>query len=127
MMLKSRLCDYCDTCILFKGPATDPNTKTASAVINNANKKVAFKDYVSFTDCISEINNAQVDNAKGIDATIPLYNLIEIGDNYSKTPGSLWEYYRDEPGLNGSDGIIDFPDDNSSVSFKFKQKKLNRK
>ena len=25
-----------------------------------------------------------------------MYNLIEYSDNYSKTSGSLWRYYRDE-------------------------------
>ena len=27
---------------------------------------------------------------------MPMYNLIEYSDNYSKTFGSLWQYYRDE-------------------------------
>ena len=26
-----------------------------------------------------------------------MYNLIEYGDNYSKTSGSLYQYYRDKP------------------------------
>ena len=26
-----------------------------------------------------------------------MYNLIEYSDNHSKTSGSLWQYYRDEP------------------------------
>ena len=25
-----------------------------------------------------------------------MYNLIEYSDNYAKTSGSLWQYYRDE-------------------------------
>ena len=28
---------------------------------------------------------------------MPMYNLIEYSDNYEKTSGSLWQYYRDEP------------------------------
>ena len=28
---------------------------------------------------------------------MPMYNLIEYSDYYSKTSGSLWQYYRDEP------------------------------
>ena len=28
---------------------------------------------------------------------MPMYNLIEQSDNYSKTLESLWQYYRDEP------------------------------
>ena len=30
---------------------------------------------------------------------MPMYNLIEYSDNCSKTSGSLWQYYRDEPAL----------------------------
>ena len=48
-----------------------------------------------FTDCISEINNTQIDNVKDIDVIMPIYNLMEYSDNYSKTSGSLWHYYRD--------------------------------
>ena len=28
---------------------------------------------------------------------MPMYNLIEYSDNYSKTSGILWQYYRDKP------------------------------
>ena len=50
-----------------------------------------------------------------------MYNLIEYSCAYSKTSESLWKYYRDEPALDASNNIIDFPDDNNnSTSFKFK-------
>ena len=26
-----------------------------------------------------------------------MYNLIQYSDNYSKTSGSLWQYYKDDP------------------------------
>ena len=55
------------------------------------------------TDCISEINNIQVDNAKYIDVVMPMYYLVEYSINYSKTSGSLWQYYRDEPNDNIED------------------------
>ena len=29
-----------------------------------------------------------------------MYNLIEYSDNYSKTSGSLWQYYKDNPNDN---------------------------
>ena len=29
-----------------------------------------------------------------------MYNLIECSDNYSKTSGRLWQYYRNEPNNN---------------------------
>ena len=50
----------------------------------NNNRKVTFKNCAPFTDCISEINNTQVDNAKYIDMVIPMYNLIEYSDNHFK-------------------------------------------
>ena len=43
---------------------------------------------------------------------MPMYNLIEYSDNYAKTSGSLWQYYRDE-----SNGNLA-----NSESFKFKIK-----
>ena len=53
-------------------------------------KKVIFKNRAPFTNCISEINNALVDNAKDIDIVMLMYNSVEYGGNYSKTSGSLW-------------------------------------
>ena len=52
-------------------------------------KTVIFKDCAPFTNCISEANNGQVYNAKDIDIVMPMYNLIEYSDKYSKTSGSL--------------------------------------
>ena len=51
-----------------------------------------------------------------------MYNLKEYSDNYSKTSGSLWLYYRDEQALKDNSVIIDFPDDTDNASFKSKQK-----
>ena len=34
------------------------------------------------------MNNTQTDNAEYIDIVMPMYNLIEYSDNYSK---SLWK------------------------------------
>ena len=38
---------------------------------------------------MNKINNMEVDNAQDIDITMPMYNLIEYSDSYSKTSGSL--------------------------------------
>ena len=76
-MLKSSLCDYSDACILVKGTIAVTNRAAADANANNANKKVVFKNCAPFTNCISEINNTQVDNAKDIDIIMPMYNLLE--------------------------------------------------
>ena len=54
-------------------------------------------------NCKSGINNTEIDNAKDIDILMAMYNLIEYSDNYSKTSGSLWQYYRDEPNDNLAD------------------------
>ena len=31
---------------------------------------------------------------------MPMYNLIEYTENYSKTSGKIWQYYKDEPNDN---------------------------
>ena len=62
-MLKSSLCDYIDAYILFKGTITIAQVPVPPANPDNNNKEVVFKNCVPFTDCISEINNTQTDNA----------------------------------------------------------------
>ena len=76
-MLRASLCDYSDAYILFKGNISVNNTTAEGAAANNTIKKVIFKNCASFTNCISKINNTQIDNAKFIDIVIPMYNLIE--------------------------------------------------
>ena len=49
---------------------------------------------------------------KDVDIVIPMYKLIEYSDNYAKTTGSLWQYFRDDP----NDSLAD------SESFKSKIK-----
>ena len=55
-------------------------------------KGVIFKNCAPSIYCKSEINNTEIDNAKYIDIVMPMYNLIEYCNNYSKTSGSLWQY-----------------------------------
>ena len=88
-MVQSNLCDYNDAYILFKGNITVPNTTVAGAAVNNTNKKVIFKNCAPFTDCITEINNTQVDDAQTFDIIMPMYNVIEYSDAYSKLSRSL--------------------------------------
>ena len=71
-MLKSDLCNFGDACILVKGNITVNNTAAADADANNTSRRVIFKNCALFTNCISEINNTQ----------------IEYSDNYPKTSGS---------------------------------------
>ena len=111
-MIKSSLCDYSDAYIHVKGTITVNNTAAADVDVNNTNKKVIFKNCAPFTNCISEINNTDLDNAKDIDIVMPMYNLIECSDIYSKTSGSLWQYTKDIPALNNDNAIIDFTNNN---------------
>ena len=76
-MVRSSLCDYSDAYILIKGNVTVNNTAVAAAAANNTNKKVIFKNCAPFINCISKINNTQIDNAEYIDIVMPMYNLIE--------------------------------------------------
>ena len=105
-MLRSSLCDYSDAYILVKGNITVNNTAAAGAAANNTNKKVIFKNCAPFTSCISKINNTQIDNAEYIDIVMPMYNLIEYSDNYSKTSGSLWQYCKEIPAVNNDGNIV---------------------
>ena len=105
----------------MSGTITVSNTGTA-AVPNNR-KNIIIKNCASFTVCISEINSTQIDNAKEIDVAMPIHNLIEYSDNYSKTSGILWQYYKDELVLDDNGAITNFPANNdNSASFKLKQK-----
>ena len=104
-MLKSSLCDYSDAYILVKGKITitGAGADAAARQADERDKGVAFKSCTPFTNCISEINNTQVDNAKDIDIVMPMHNLIEYSDNYVKTTRRLWQDFRDEPDDNLED------------------------
>ena len=85
-------------------------------------KKIIFKNCAPFTNCISKINNTQINNAEYIGIVMPMYNLIEHSDNYSKTSGSLWQYSKNIPAVNNNGNIIDFNGANTTDSFNFKTK-----
>ena len=98
-ILRTSLCDYSDVYVLVSGTKTITGAGVNDAVrkLDEKNKGVIFKNGATFTDCISEINNTQIDNAKYIDVLMPMYNLIEYSDNYSKLSGLLWQYYKGDP------------------------------
>ena len=119
LMLRSNLCDYADPDILVKGAITitGAGDDDAAKQLEERNKGVIFENCAPFTKCISRINNTDTDNAQDIDIVMPMYNLIEYSDNYSRTSGSLWQYYKDEP----NDNIT------QSESFKSKTKITGKK
>ena len=53
---------------------------------------------------------------------MPIYNLIEYSDNYSKRSGNLWQYCKDIPAVNNDRDIADFNGANATDSFNFKTK-----
>ena len=117
-ILKSSLCDSSDAHVLVKGKITitGAGDDAATRQADERDKGVAFKNCAPFTNCISEINNTQIDNAKDFDIVMPMYNLIEFSDNYSKTSESLWQYYRDEP----NDNLADSESFKSKIKIKEK-------
>ena len=98
-MLRSNLCDYADAYILVKGTITitGAGADADAKRVDEREKGVTFKNCAPFIKCISRINNTDIDTALDIDIVMPMYNLIEYSDNYSKTSGSLWQYYKDYP------------------------------
>ena len=113
-MLKSRLFGYSDAYILVRDIITAVNTEVAGAAANNNDKKIIFKNCAPFTNCMFEINNKQVDNAKDNDVVMSMYYLTEYSDIYSKK-------LEDDSVLHNG-AIVDLTADDNSDSFKFEQK-----
>ena len=66
IMVKSSLCDYCDSYILIEGRITiigEGDDATARQT-DERNKGVIFKNGALFINYKSEINNTEIDNAK---------------------------------------------------------------
>ena len=71
--------------ITVTGHGDDDATRQA----DERNKGEIFKNCAPFTKCISRINGTDIDNVQDIDIVMPMYNLIEYSDNYSKTSENL--------------------------------------
>ena len=77
-MLKWSLSDCCVAYKLVKWiiAIVGQGTDAAALAADRLNKEVILKNCALFANCISEINNTQIDNAKDLDAVMPTYNLI---------------------------------------------------
>ena len=53
---------------------------------------------------------------------MPMYNLIEYSDNYSKTSGSLWQHCKDITPVDDDGAIVNFNGGNDTDSFNLKAK-----
>ena len=83
--LRSCHCSYAYILIKETIKAVCKGTNAPKIVADINNKEIAFKKCARFTKCSSEINNADVDNAKNLDVEIPMYNITEYSNNYSKS------------------------------------------
>ena len=70
-MIRLNLCYFTDAYIHAKTTITLPNTEAAAAPVNNANKKVVFKNCTLFINCVSRITNTQVDDAQDNGIVMP--------------------------------------------------------
>ena len=126
LMLKSSLCDYSDAYIPVKSNITVANTTVAPAAANNVNKKVIFKNGATFTNCLSKINNTQVDNAKDKDEIMSMYNLIEYSHYYMKSSRISRQFCIEKLAVNTNGDINDYYEANlfnaTTNSFKIKEK-----
>ena len=76
--------------MLVSGPIKIDGERDNDAAkrVDERNKSAIFKNCSLITDCISEINNTQIDNAKDLDVVMPMHNLIEYSNSYLKTSGN---------------------------------------
>ena len=102
------ICDFNDAYIFAKGKISIRGTNDP----NKINKNLTFKNSGSFRWCISKINNTFINNGEDLDIVMPMYNLLEYGNNYSMTLTSLWNCYRDKV----SDSANEIDDNNNKIN-----------
>ena len=92
--IESSLYDYSDAYILVTANIAAERTNAADTpdIELGAITQVAFKSCAPFEKCSTEIDGTLADEAKFINITMPMYNLIEYSDNYSDTSGSIWGF-----------------------------------
>ena len=71
---------------------------------------------------MSNINNTQINNTEYIDIVMPMYNLTDQSNNYSKTYGNLWQYCKEIPAANNEGNTTDFNGGNVTDSFNLNLK-----
>ena len=77
-----------------------------------------LKKWVEVHDQSGDANDTFIDNAEDLDVVMPMYNLLEYSKNYSKTTGSFWNYYRDEPNSGVNNNINYSIKDSKSFNYK---------
>ena len=122
-MLRSDLCDYADAYILVNGTITVTAYAGANNIRDKKNRPLILKNNAPFVSCITKINGELIEDADDLDIVMPMYNLLEYSKNYTKTIGSLYNYYRDELS-DDDDNNNNFLNNNvvNSETFKYKNK-----
>ena len=90
-MLRSDKCNYSGAYVAIIGTITVEEADDR----NKHNRSLILENNAPFISCSSKINRNLIDNAKKLDAVMPIYNLTEYSQNYSQTSGTLWNYYKD--------------------------------
>lgn len=72
--LRSNLCGYSAAKIIPEGTieVEEPNRKDWK------NRRLIFTNGALFTQCMSERNNSQVDNARDLDIIMLIFDLLEV-------------------------------------------------
>ena len=70
----------------------------------------------------SKVKNTFIDNAEDLDIVMSMYNLLEYGDNYCITKGSLQNYYRDEVSDNANEN-----NENNADNYRINNKTITSK
>ena len=122
-LLRSDLSDFNNAYIVVKGKIT---VSADERDRDETKRQVLLKNNAPFIFSISKINDVLVENAEDLDTVMPMYNLLEYSKSYSKTSGSLWNYYRDE--LTDETNDNNGPNKNviNSKSFKYKTSIIGR-
>ena len=116
-VIKPNLCDYSDAYIFVT-----VDIKVADVA---ADTNVAFKNYAPFTKCVTHVNDENVETAENLDIIMPMYNLIEYSNNYADSPGSLYQFKRDESPINDAENPSNVALYNST-SIKYKASLLGK-
>ena len=111
-VLKSNIFDYNDAYILVRSDIV-----TTAHIIPI---QVAFKNFVSFTKCITKMDGTTIDNTEDLDLIMSMYNLMEYSPNYSETTACLWFYLKVE----ATNFDTDIADNDNFKSFEYKTKLL---
>ena len=86
LVWKTSLYDYIDAYIVVKGTLTIVGVGATAALTTKyrENKQVILENCALFTDCISKINETQLDNAKDLSIVMWIDNLIGYTKSYLK-------------------------------------------